>query len=203
MDFASILFFAVVVGIAMATPGPTMVALVARVLASGRRGNVVFGVGLIVGDVVWLAAAVFGVAAIATWLHEVIAVLKWAGAAYLVYLAWRLWTAPVTLPDAAARPVSRFWREAVGGLTLALSNPKTMMFYLALLPNLIDVGAIDAVTFAELVVVMSVVYSAVLSGYILCADRARRWFVSRTVMRAVNRGCAALMAGAAAAVASR
>lgn len=203
MDVASIIFFAAVVGVAMATPGPTMVALVARVLASGRRGNVGFGVGLIVGDVVWLAAAVFGVAAIAALLHEVMVVLKWAGAAYLVYLAWRLWTAPVAMPDAAARPVSRFWREVAGGLTLAVSNPKTMMFYLALLPNLIDIGTIDTVTFAELVVVMSVVYSAVLAGYILCADRARRWFVSRAAMRLVNRGCAALMAGAAAAVASR
>jgi threonine/homoserine/homoserine lactone efflux protein len=204
MDIASILFFAAVVGVAMATPGPTMVALVARVLAGGRRGNAAFGAGLILGDIVWLGAAVFGVAAIATWLHEVMVVLKWAGAAYLVYLAWRLWTAPAALPGAAAaRPVARPWREALGGLTLAVSNPKTMMFYIALLPNLVDMRRIDAGTFLELAAVMVVVYAAVLAGYILCADRARRWFVSRAVMRAVNRGCAALMAGAAAAVASR
>ena len=204
MDIASIVFFAAVVGVAMATPGPTTVALVARVLANGRRGNVAFGLGLILGDIAWLGAAVFGVAAIAMWLHEVMVVLKWGGAAYLTYLAWRLWTAPVVRPtDATARPPSRVWREVLGGLVLAVSNPKTMMFYLALLPNLFDVGRIDATTFLELSVVMTVVYSAVLAGYICGAEQARRWFVSRAAMRLVNRGCAALMAGAAAAVASR
>jgi threonine/homoserine/homoserine lactone efflux protein len=204
MDLASLVLFALLVGAAMATPGPTMVALVARVLAGGRRGNLGFGAGLILGDVLWLGAAVFGVAALAAWLHEVMAVLRWVGAAYLAWLAVKLWTAPVAEPDgAAARPFERPWRAALGGLTLAISNPKTMMFYLALLPNLIDVTAVDAIAFAELVAVMSVVYSAVLAGYILCADRARRWFASRRAMRMVNRGCAALMAGAAAAVASR
>jgi threonine/homoserine/homoserine lactone efflux protein len=85
-------------------------------------------------------------------------------------------------------------------LSLTLGNPKTMVFYLALLPNLIDLAAIDLVGYAELVLVT---LSVLTGGYVLLAQRVRRFFTHGRAVRVVNRGAAALMAGAAAAVATR
>ncbi|MCG8694844.1 MAG: LysE family translocator [Minwuiales bacterium] len=204
MDIFSILAFAAVIAVATATPGPTVVTLVARVLATGRSGNLAFALGLIVGDLFWLACAVFGIAAIAVHMHEVMVVLKYLGAAYLLYLAYRLWTAPPASPNAAAQSAKRRPVGAIaGGLAIAIANPKTMMFYLALLPNLIDVAAVDIGTFVRLSVVVATVYAGVLAAYMAGALRARHLFTSPRALRAVNRGSAAIMTGTAAYVATR
>lgn len=204
MEIWSVLIFAAALAVAIATPGPSMVALVVRVLAQGRARNMAFSVGLVIGDVIWLACAVFGIAAIATWMHEVMVVLKWAGAAYLVYLAYKLWTAPVTASGATA-PVrhARHLGDIGSGLLMALANAKTMLFYLALLPNIIDVTGVDIGTFLQLSVLLVVVYMGVLAVYMTGASRARRLLTTPRALRAVNRGSAVVMTGAAAVVATR
>lgn len=204
MEIWSVLVFAAALAVAIATPGPSMVALVARVLAQGRARNLAFGVGLVIGDVVWLACAVFGIAALATWMHEVMVILKWAGVAYLIYLAYKLWTTPVA---AGGRPAqsgrARHWGEIGSGLVMALANAKTMLFYLALLPNIIDVTGVDIGTFLQLSALLIVVYIGVLAVYMSGAHRARRLLTTPKALRAVNRGSAVVMTGAAAVVATR
>lgn len=204
MEVWSVLVFAAALAVAIATPGPSMVALVVRVLAQGRARNIAFAVGLVIGDVIWLACAVFGIAAIATWMHEVMVVLKWAGAAYLVYLAYKLWTAPVAAsggPTPAHR--ARQLGDIGSGLVMAMANAKTMLFYLALLPNIIDVTGVDIGTFGQLSVLLVVVYIGVLAVYMTGASRARRLLTTPRALRAVNRGSAVVMTGAAAVVATR
>lgn len=205
MSFAAILVFAAVLAVAMATPGPAMMSLVARVVASGSRGGTpAFAAGLVLGDIFWFAAAVFGMAALASEAHAVMAVLKYLGAAYLAWLGLRLWMAPVDAPAAAAPPLrGSAWSALAGGFSLALANGKTMMFYLALLPSLVDLPRMRVETFLALTLLLAVVYSAVLAAYILGATRARRLLVSPAARRGVNRGSGAVMLGAAAFVATR
>lgn len=203
MEISAIIVFAIAVALGTATPGPTTVTLVARVLASGLRGSLPFGLGLVLGDIVWLACAVFGIAAMATALHDAMVVLKYAGAAYLLYLAYRLWTAPVASEAAPAASLRHGLRALAGGFTLAMANAKTMMFYLALIPNLIEVTRIDAATFAQLSLVLALVYAAVQVGYSLAALRARGFLASPAKRRLMNRGSAVLLSGTAAFVASR
>ena len=204
MDLASVLLFAAAIAVGTSTPGPTVVTLVARVLTLGRRANLPFAAGLIVGDVIWLACAVFGLAALAAQAHEVMVVLKWLGVCYLVYLAYRLWTAPVQAvePDLATAR-RRQVGSAFGGLAVAIANPKTMMFYLALIPNLLDMSEVDGVTFLQLTCVLVVVYGAVQALYMAGAIRARRVLGSPAARRAVNRGSAVVLTGTAAVVAAR
>jgi threonine/homoserine/homoserine lactone efflux protein len=203
MDLGSILLFAAALGIAIATPGPTIATLVARVLTMGPARNIGFAIGLVLGDVVWLAAAVFGLGAVAAEAHEVMVVLKYLGAAYLVYLAYRMWTAPMAdaMPEESA-PKLRLG-PVVGGLAMAISNPKTMLFYLALLPNLMPLSDVDAILFAEFAVLLALVYVLVLAAYMTSATYARRLIASPRTLRLANRGSAAVMAGTAAFVAAR
>ena len=95
--------------------------------------------------------------------------LKYLGAAYLVYLAYRMWTAPAADPMQAPPPRRPPLGSVLGGLAMAISNPKTMLFYLALLPNLVPLAGISLATFAELVALLTVVYSAVLAAYMISA----------------------------------
>jgi len=203
MDLGSTLLFVAALAIAIATPGPTIATLIARVLTMGPARNIGFAIGLVLGDVLWLAAAVFGLAAVAREAHEIMVVLKYLGAAYLIYLAYRMWTAPAVDPTQGAGDRRLPLGSIMGGIAMAISNPKTMLFYLALLPNLVPLSHIGAVSFAELVLLLTVVYVAVLAAYMTSATYARGLIASPRRLRYANRGSAILMTGTAAIVATR
>ncbi|MCC6468695.1 MAG: LysE family translocator [Alphaproteobacteria bacterium] len=203
MTLASISLFAVVFGLACAAPGPTIAALVARVLGGGTRGIVPFCLGLVASDLMWLAAAAFGLAVVAAHFQPVFAALKYLGAAYLLYLAWKLWTAPAAAPVAPPPPRGEGARLFLGAIAVGSGNPKTMLFYLALLPTVIPIGQVSVPGFAALAAIVIVVYGAILAGYVFTAERARRALKDSRVIRYVNRATGAVMAGAAAAIASR
>jgi threonine/homoserine/homoserine lactone efflux protein len=204
MDFPGLMLFATALLIAAASPGPGIAAIVARVLGRGTRGAAAFTAGLAIGDVVWLTFAVVGLAALAQAFHGIFVAVKYAGAAYLLYLAYKLWTAPAVphgVEAAATRehPAKLF----LGGLAVTMGNPKVMVFYLALLPTLLDLTRLTVLGYAGLVVATLAVLTLVFSSYILLAARARRLFTSETAIRGINRATGAVMAGAAAAIASR
>ena len=204
MDLAGLLVFASTLFIAAASPGPGIAAVVARVLGRGTKGALAFGAGLAIGDVVWLTFAIVGLAALAQAFHEVFLVIKWIGAAYLLYIAYRLWTAPaaaqaVEADEKAENPAKLF----LGGLAVTMGNPKVMIFYLALLPTIIDLTRVTLLGYAELVLATLAVLAVVIGGYIVLASRARRLFTSPKAIRILNRTTGTVMAGAAAAVAAR
>jgi threonine/homoserine/homoserine lactone efflux protein len=203
MSFTALIVFAGALFVAAASPGPAITALVARVLARGTSGAVAFMVGLALGDVLWLTAAVLGLAFIAKTFAFAFMAVKYAGCLYLLYLAWKMWTAPAEAHAGAAPSAEKPWRLFLTGLSLTLGNPKTMIFYLALLPNLLDLAAITPLGYVELVAVTLVVCTVVDGGYIVLAARVRRLFASPRALRLVNRGSGAVMAGAAVAVATR
>ena len=203
MELSSLLIFAAALFVAAASPGPATVALVARGLARGTSGAFAFMLGIAFGDIFWLSCAVLGLAFVAQTFGMVFLALKYAGAGYLLFLAWRLWTSPAGAVAAELPSTDQPLRLFAAGLALMLGNPKVMVFYLALLPNLIDLAGVSALGFAELVIVTLLVVIFVDGAYVLTAARARRLLKSPRALRWINRGSGALMAGAAAAVATR
>jgi threonine/homoserine/homoserine lactone efflux protein len=204
MDLAALALFAGTLFVAAASPGPGIAALVARVIGRGAKGAGAFAAGLIVGDLVWLAVAILGLAVVAQTFHEVFLVIKYAGAAYLIYLAYRMWTAPVMPHDLAADTGRESdLRLFIAGLALTLGNPKVVAFYLALLPNLIDLTRVGLVGYAELASISIVILTVVFGAYVIAAARARALFRSVGAMRLLNRAGGTVMAGAAVAVATK
>lgn len=203
MDLAALLIFAVALAIAAGTPGPNVAAIVARVITSGWRSVTPFISGLWLGEAVWMSLAVFGLAALAETMYWAFVAVKYAGVAYLLYLAWKMWTAPVGNGDGA--PVRRdAWpRMFLAGLALSLGNPKIMVFYLALLPTIIDLSGVTLAAWAELTVTMLAILAAVDFAYVLLAARARKLLRSPRALRLANRASATAMGGAAAAIATR
>jgi threonine/homoserine/homoserine lactone efflux protein len=203
MDVLTLGGFAAALALSTASPGPTITTLVARVLARGRDGALPFCTGLILGDLMWLAAAVFGLALIAEAAQPVLAVLKWAGVGFLLWLAWKAWSAPAVLPADQPAPGGDGARLAFTGVALTLGNPKTMLFYTAVTPALVDVGAVTLADVALLGLVVAVIYAAVLAVYVAVALRARHLLRSTRAVRRVNQAAGVAMAGAAVAVATR
>jgi threonine/homoserine/homoserine lactone efflux protein len=204
MDIAGLLVFATALFIAAAAPGPGIAAIVARVLGRGTQGAVAFSAGLAVGDVVWLTLAIVGLAALAQAFHEIFLVVKWAGVAYLLYMAYKLWTAPAEAREVKANTLAEHPAKLfLGGLAVTMGNPKVMVFYLALLPTILDLTRVTLLGYAELVIATLAVLAVVLGAYIILASRARRLFTSPRAIRILNRTTGTVMAGAAAAVATR
>lgn len=206
MSLYGLLVFSAVYLLAVASPGPGVAAVVARSLAKGTRGAPAFIAGFLVGDLIWFAFAATGLAALAQSAHTVFIVVKYAGAAYLLYLAYKLWTAPaVAVSDGGPEmdPGQKPFQLFLGTLALTLANPKTMIFFLALLPTVVPLDRLTVLGFVEMVVAISIVLPLTLGTYVLLAARARRVFKSATAVRRINRGTGAAMACAAVAVATR
>ncbi|MGC9958957.1 LysE family translocator, partial [Roseiarcus sp.] len=149
MTFTSLIIFAAVYFVAVATPGPGVAALVARVLGQGLEGVAPFIAGYFVADMVWLMLAATGLAVVAETLAGVFVAIKFAGAAYLLYLAWKMATAPLAL--ACAPPsASRGWRAFLASLSLTLGNPKVMVFFLSIMPLVVDVRTLTLPALLEI-----------------------------------------------------
>jgi threonine/homoserine/homoserine lactone efflux protein len=202
MSLSALLLFAGVVLLGAASPGPAVVALVARAIGHGGRGLAGFVAGLILGDIFWLTVATFGLAVIAAFFEPVFLAIRIAGAAYLAWVGIRLWSSKGGALEGAPR-LDRRGGSFVAGLVLTFGNPKVMAFYLALLPTLIDLRRLTALGYAEMVLVMIPILIAVLGTYVLLALRARRYLASPRAARLVNRVAGTAMLGAAVAVAAR
>jgi threonine/homoserine/homoserine lactone efflux protein len=203
MTLASLAIFAGALLIAAGSPGPSIAALIARVLTRGPRDVFPFLAAMWVGEAVWLSLAVLGLAAIAESFHYLFVAIKWVGVAYLLYLAWKMWTAPVDTDGAALPEAGSAGKLFFAGLTVTLGNPKIMMFYVALLPTIIDLNAVTVTGWVELVAVMLAVLVFVDLAWVAFAAKARQFLRSPRAMRIANRTSAGLMAGAAAAVAAK
>jgi threonine/homoserine/homoserine lactone efflux protein len=198
MDWASLTLFVSALLIASGTPGPGIATLVARVLGTGIGGAVPIALGLAVGDVIWLSAGVWGLSALAQSFAGIFLAVKLAGIAYLIYLAWRMWSAPVASRDVAADTRTDSAPALfVTGLAVCLGNPKVMAFYWALVPTLIDVTKITVAGWLQLVVATLGCLTITFGGYILAANRARTLFKQGDVIRVVNRVAAVAIAGTA------
>jgi threonine/homoserine/homoserine lactone efflux protein len=204
MTLTALALFAGIYLAAVASPGPAVLALTARVLARGKQGIAGFIAGCAIGDLIWFTLAAAGLAVIAQTMHEVFLVIKYAGVAYLLYLAYKLWTAPAD-PSAKAPKLTADTNASmlVAGLALTLSNPKTMVFFLAILPTVVDLATLSTLGFVEIGLVIAICLPAVMMVYALVFDRARGALLDRFGMARINKACAVGLAGAAGLVATR
>ncbi len=200
-----VLLFCLAYFVATSTPGPGIAALLARVLARGTRGLPFFIAGFVIGDLIWFTLAATGMAVLAQTARVAFVVLRYAGALYLLYLAYRLWNSPVRpLSDEPGLPAEvGAGRSLASSLALTLGNPKVIVFYLALLPTVIDIRDMTLGTFGEVALAICLILSGVLTLYALAGLRARRLFRDVRAVRWLNRGSGTVMAGAAVAIASQ
>lgn len=171
------------------TPGPNLLYLVSRTLCQGRMAGFVSLAGTTTGFVVHILAASLGLSAVFLAVPVAYDALRWAGAAYLVYLAWDSVRAgsgglfaPRTLPAAAPAKLFRM------GLFTSILNPKVALFYLALFPQFVD-PARGSVLGQSLVLGATQIVVAVIgdSMFVLAAALIARWLAERPLWAAAQR----------------
>ncbi|SEN11219.1 Threonine/homoserine/homoserine lactone efflux protein [Pseudomonas sp. ok272] len=205
LDLTQALTYSIALGIAAAIPGPGMAALVARSVSGGTLSGFCLLSGLILGDLAYLSFAVFGLAMIAEHFQALFHVVRWGAALYLGYLAWQFWRADHQAID-MDRPVKKteLLSAAVSGLTITLGNPKTIAFYLALLPLAINLETVSLHTWALVLVPLTIlVLLGVGALFIFAAVRIRHLLSGQRAQRRLFRGAAAVMAVAAAMIVVR
>jgi threonine/homoserine/homoserine lactone efflux protein len=203
MERSHLFVFAITYLVALALPGPGVAALLGRALARGMHGTPAFIAGLVAGGLAWFAIAATGLAVLASTFASVFVAIRYAGAAYILWLAWKFWTAPARPIDIEAPAAAEHGRMFLAGLSVNLGNPKNIVFFLALLPTVVDVCSMTVLGFFELAMIITVIAFSVLIVYALAAARARRLFASPGAVRLLNRGSSAVMAGAAVTMATR
>ncbi|MEO1613757.1 MAG: LysE family translocator [Pseudomonadota bacterium] len=181
-------------------PGTGVVYTLALGLGRGRRAAIWAAFGCTMGIVPHLAAAALGLAAVLHASALLFQIVKFAGVAYLLYLAWSALRAGGALNVAAETSAEAGWRIARRGALINILNPKLSIFFLALLPPFLS-GAPEAATaemFALGGVFMAMTF-AVFIVYGVFAAAARDWLLaSEAAMRWLNRGFAAVFGALAA-----
>lgn len=200
MDVSTLLAFAAAFFVFAASPGPDNMTIVARTLSHGAPSGLAYGAGTVAGVLLFLTLAACGLSLLAQEMGWLMTALRYAGAAWLVWMGVRLWTATPVVPDLA--PVARrrgLLPDFATGVALNLGNPKMPLFYVALLPNVVG-PSLTLGQLASLSAVILVVEAVVVGGHVLLAGRARRLLRTPKVVRRVNRTAGGVMVGAGVAV---
>jgi threonine/homoserine/homoserine lactone efflux protein len=172
------------------TPGPNLLYLVSRTLCQGRTAGLVSLAGTTSGFLFYAVSAALGLTAVFVAIPVLFDIVRWAGAAYLLWLAWDAVRprgagglfAQRDLP--AARPMSLFRT----GVVTSILNPKVALFYLALFPQFVDPSRGSVLTQSLLLAAIQIVIDAFIDSlFVLAAARAAQWLAERPAWLTVQR----------------
>jgi threonine/homoserine/homoserine lactone efflux protein len=192
------LAFAAASAVLLAIPGPTILLVISYALSHGRKVAAATVAGVALGDFTAMTASMLGLGALLATSATLFTALKWIGAAYLIYLGIKLWRAPVSVEPTGDvdAPVERPFRIFLHTYIVTALNPKSIVFFVAFLPQFLDLTqplffqmAVFEVTFLVLATLNAALYG-------LLASMARDTIARPSVRRIVNRTGGSLMIGA-------
>jgi threonine/homoserine/homoserine lactone efflux protein len=189
----SFLIYVGIYSVAVVIPGPGIVSIVARALGSGFRATLPAIAGTTLGDIILMTLSAFGLTLVAQALGEFFLAVKLAGAAYLLYLGYRFWTAPVEADDVIPASTSNGF---LAQLAVTVGNPKAIAFFVALLPTAVDLSTLNWIGYLQLCAASLIVIPPITLTYAALASRARGILTSRKARKRMNKGAAIIMAGA-------
>ncbi len=161
-----------------AAPGPGVFATLARALSNGFAHAAILVLGIVLGDIIFLLLAIYGLSSMAELLGSFFTFVKYAGGLYLIWLGIKIWRSDTdTKQVVGVRELS--WRKNfISGLSITLANPKVIFFYLGFLPTFADLTTLTNVDVFSISLVVVFVLGSVLLGYAFLATRASRFITS-------------------------
>ncbi len=199
MPFENWIAFAAASIVMLAIPGPTILLVISYALGHGRKAGTATVAGVALGDFTAMTASMLGLGALLATSAALFTVLRWVGAAYLIYLGIKLWRAPVIGGDASQGDVTgkeRPMRIFLHTYIVTALNPKSIVFFVAFLPQFL-VPALpwlpQMVIFETTFLVLAIINAAL---YGLLASAARNTIRKPSVQRVVNRTGGSLLIGA-------
>jgi threonine/homoserine/homoserine lactone efflux protein len=205
MTFETFAAFAAASALLLVIPGPTILLVVSYALGRGWKVAAPVAAGVALGDLTAMTLSMLGVGVLLAKSATLFVALKWIGAAYLIWLGVKLWRAGGALDTEARTDAGPRWRMLAHAWLVTTLNPKSLIFFIAFLPQFLD----PALPFAPQMAIFEATFVTLAFlnafGYALLASRARRLASSPRAIRLVNRagGTALIGAGAAAALSAR
>ena len=197
MSIEAAITFALAIFIFAITPGPGTFALLARALSLGAGACLPMAFGMAISDIVYLILATFGLSAIAENYAGLFTVIRFIGAAYLLYLGWKMWTADVDTHLEKADSKTKSWLSGfIQGFLISASNPKVILFYIAFLPTFIDLSTL---TQQDIILVSFITLFALTSGLMLvsvAASSVRQYLKTPKAVKHLNQTAGSIMIGA-------
>jgi threonine/homoserine/homoserine lactone efflux protein len=196
MSIETWLAFAAASAVLLIIPGPTILLVVSYALGQGWRTALPMAVGVALGDFTAMTLSMLGVGALLAASATVFTILKWIGAAYLVWLGVKLFRAGGTLQAEPRRSAASSLRMLGHAWLVTALNPKSITFFVAFLPQFLDRSGdfwTQMLIFEATFLVLAFLNAL---GYALAASRARRAVANPRVLAIVNRTGGTLLVGA-------
>ena len=196
MTFEHWLAFAAASAVMLAIPGPTVLLVISYALGHGRKAGRATVAGVALGDFTAMTASMLGLGALLAASATLFTVLKWVGAAYLVYLGIKLWRAKPTVGAPSDVAETKTVRIFLHAYVVTALNPKSIVFFVAFLPQFLVAGAplLPQMILFEATFLVLATLNAALYG--LLASGARTTIRKPSVQTAVNRVGGSLLIGA-------
>lgn len=196
MDQAALAAYFVALVAYAASPGPLMAVLVARSLGKDWKGATAFAAGLSLGEVIAVIAVLLGLGIWAQSKPELMALARYMGVVYLLWLALKMWNDRSDIASAQMRQTGWF-ASLGGGVALCLGNPATLLMQMVLLPIVTPEGALSPMQMTVVVLVTFAAFGGVFFGTIPLARQFNRIISSPRASGGVNRVTAAAIAATA------
>ena len=184
-------------------PGPGVVVVVARALDSGFRQGLATAMGILSGDFIFIALAIFGLATLAEVMGSFFVIIKYAGAAYLIYLGFQLITSGNSNTPSATLKPANYSTNYLVGLATSVSNPKVTLFYLSFFPAFLDLKTISMTDIGLLFLIATFSVGLVMAGYAYVAAKTKSSFAASPKTKYLKFGSGALLMGGGVFVALR
>jgi threonine/homoserine/homoserine lactone efflux protein len=188
IPFSELVLFASAALVMVITPGPNMIYLISRSISQGKQAGIVSLVGIVAGFVVHMLAAAIGLTALFMAIPIGYELLKWFGAAYLLWLAWQAVKPGARSPfEPRDLPIdSRNKLLAMGFLTSVL-NPKIAIFYLAILPQFISPENGSVFTQSLILGSVQITVSFIVNALIALSAKIAGWFSLNPIWLGIQR----------------
>ncbi len=193
---AHILAFAAVSAVLLAIPGPTVLLVISYSLGHGRRLAPAIVAGVALGDFTAMTASMAGLGTLLLASAAIFTVLKWIGAAWLIYLGLKLWRAPVLATDEGACAEISPRRAFSHAYAVTALNPKSILFFVAFMPQFLLPGEplLPQILALEAIFLLLTIANA--TAYATMASAARQTIRRPRVQRLVNRTGGSLLISA-------
>lgn len=203
MTIVSLIAFAGAIFVLAITPGPGVFATIARAMVSGFKPAVFVAIGIVIGDLVFLLLAIYGLTALAIHLQSVFLVIKYVGSVYLIYLGLTLWMQTPEKSESPSTTEQSWLKNFLSGLFITLGNPKVIFFYVSFLPTFVE---LNLLTNADVFMIASVlvgILGTVLLMYGYIASKSISLFKSPKSQTVMNRAAGSTMMATGAFLASK
>jgi len=169
-----------------ASPGPGVFATLARALSNGFAHAAILVFGIVMGDLIFLLLAIYGLSSMAELLGNFFIIIKYVGGLYLIWLGIKIWRSDIRAKQVTETAELSWKKDFISGLGITLANPKVIFFYLGFLPTFVNLGKLTNSDILAISGVVIVVLGSVLLGYAFLAARASKFVSNKRSQAQLN-----------------